>query len=240
MVFTITNHNSLPFSYKNHCYQIYKPKQGGHNIRGLKRMFNLIEVILSYYSRALVARIDLHPTYFSSDNKIMSKFLKSYIPKLEKQYKCKVIYFCAREQNTSHKQHYHLALMLSGHMIQHSEKLLTQLKSAWEECNAGTATFVERPFYIMYRGDKPSIVPVIYRLSYLTKEYTKELNRPAHDYLCNKIKLSVTRQDELSNDVLLVDPLITHRHYQQSQEKQHKGAMGFSSFLPAKGYLHEE
>jgi hypothetical protein len=137
MTFKITDYNSIKFSYKKHCYQIYKPKQDGHNIRGLKRVFNLAEVMLSYYARAAVVRIDLHPNGFNIDNKMMTQFLKGYISKLETQYKCKVGYFCAREQNTSDKEHYHLALMLSGHKINYPDKLLNQLKLAWEAHSKG-------------------------------------------------------------------------------------------------------
>lgn len=224
MTFKITDYNSINFGYKKHCYQIYKPKQDGHNTRGLKRIFNLVEVMNSYYARVAVVRIDLHPNDFNIDNKMMSQFLKSYTSKLETQYKCKVGYFCAREQNTSDKEHYHLALMLSGHKINYPDKLLNQLKLAWEAHSKGVAKMVDNPFYMMFRGDKASIDPVIYRLSYLTKKYTKERNKPAHDYLCNNIKLNENYKDEANDDALLVDPLITHRNNQKAQQNMEQAA----------------
>lgn len=224
MAFKITDYNSIKYSYKKHCYQIYKPKQGGHNNRGLNRLFNLVEVFHSYYSETAVFRADFHPNDFNIDNKMMSQFLKGYISKLETQYNCKVGYFCAREQNTSDKEHYHLVLMLSGHKINYPDKLLNQLKLAWEVYSKGVMKMVDNPFYIMYRGDKASIDPVIYRLSYLTKKYTKERNKPAHDYLCNNIKLNEKYKDDYNNDALLVDPLITHRKHQKSQQNMVQAA----------------
>jgi len=220
MSFTITRHNSLPYCYKNHCYQIHKPKHGGHIKGVLDRIFNSIEAMLSHYAKVFVVRIDLHPKGFSPDNSIMSQFLKSYIPKLERQYKCKVSYLCAREQGTeSPKQHYHLALMFSGHKINHPENLLKQLKSTWEDSNAGTAAYLSDSYYMMFRGVKSSIDSVIYRLSYLAKQDTKERNRPANHLLRNTIKLNGSYQDESNHDGLLVDPFITHRDHQQAQTK---------------------
>jgi hypothetical protein len=65
---------------------------------------------------------------------------------------------------------------------------------------------------------------VIYRLSYLTKKYTKERNKSAHDYLCNNIKLNENYKDEPNNDALLVDPLITHRNHQKPQQNKAQAA----------------
>jgi len=146
----------------------------------------------------------------------MSSFLRKLITKLEKQYKCKVGYLCAREQHKSDKQHYHLALLLSGHKIQYSDKLLKQIKTEWELHSQGTAYLVDSPYYMMHRGDKASIDPVVYRLSYLTKNVTKERNKPAHSYLCNEIKLRASYQAEPTNDRLLVDPYITHQQFQKT------------------------
>ena len=95
-MFKITDDNSFLFAYRNHFYSVYQPKSGTQNTVALKRVFRLFEIMLSYYSRVFIVRIDLHPQAFSVDNKVMSLFLKMFIAKLEKQYQCKVGYFCAR------------------------------------------------------------------------------------------------------------------------------------------------
>jgi len=217
-MFKITERNSSIFAYLNHFYNVYKPKKGDLNKTALNKVFRLCEIMLSYYSRVFIVRIDLHPIGFSADNKVMSIFLNKFISKLEKQYQCKVGYFCAREQNKSDKQHYHLALLLSGHKAMLPHKILTQLKNDWIQHCQGSVYFVDKPYYVIYRGDKASIDPAIYRLSYLTKNHTKEHNKPANSYLCNEIKLRKKQKDEECNERLLVDPMITHRAKQQDLE----------------------
>ncbi|MEM6190680.1 YagK/YfjJ domain-containing protein [Shewanella scandinavica] len=99
--------------------------------------------MLSFYSRVLVCRIDLHPGQCSADNQLINQYLKKLTHLLTKHYDCKVLYHCAREQNTSEVEHYHVELMLSGHKINHSEKLLSQAKSMWEQHSKGTVSFVD-------------------------------------------------------------------------------------------------
>lgn len=214
-MFKITDNNSFLFAYRNHFYSVYKPKKGTQNTVALKRVFRLFEIMLSYYSRVLIVRIDLHPQAFSVDNKVMSLFLKMFIAKLEKKYQCKVGYFCAREQNKSDKQHYHLALLLSGHKAMLPHNILTQLQTDWIQHCQGSVYFVDKPYYMIHRGDKASINPAAYRISYLTKNHTKEHNKPANSYLCNEVKFRAKYKGDLNNEHLLVDPVITHRAKQQ-------------------------
>jgi hypothetical protein len=215
MIFKITKQNSFLFAYLNHSYNVYKPKKGDLNKVALDRLFRLCQTMLYYYSRVFIVRIDLHPVDFSADNKVMSIFLNKFISKLEKQYQCKVGYFCAREQNKSDKQHYHLALLLSGHKAMLPHNILTQLKTDWIQHCQGSVYFVDKPYYVIYRGDKASINPAIYRLSYLIKNHTKEHNKPANSYLCNEVKLRKSQKGDECNELLLVDPMITHRAKQQ-------------------------
>jgi hypothetical protein len=155
-----------------------------------------------------MVRIDLHPRSYSPNNTSISSFLKQQINILEKQYASKVSYFCARERNTSDKEHYHLALFFSGHKIRHTNKVLPQIKQAWEKHSSGTANLIKSPYYMMYRGDKSSIDPVIYRLSYLTKNHTKELNKTARSYLNTRVQQHAKQNHQ--HDNLLVDHKITY------------------------------
>lgn len=212
-MFKITDNNSFLFAYRNHFYSVYQPKNGTQNTVALKRVFRLFEIMLSYYSRVFIVRIDLHPQAFSVDNKVMSLFLKMFIAKLEKQYQCKVGYFCAREQNKSDKQHYHLALLLSGHKAMLPHNILIQLQAEWAQHCQGSAYFVDKPYYMIHRGDKASINPAAYRVSYLTKNHTKEHNKPANSYLCNEIKLKAKFKGLSLGERVLVDPMITNHKY---------------------------
>ncbi|UML94180.1 YagK/YfjJ domain-containing protein [Shewanella xiamenensis] len=213
--FCINEHNSLLFAYKNHAYHVYKPKLKGLKKSIVNAIISDYEVMLSFYSRVLVCRIDLHPGQCSADNQLINQYLKKLTHLLTKHYDCKVLYHCAREQNTSEVEHYHVELMLSGHKINHSEKLLLLAKSMWEQHSKGTVSFVDNPFCIVLRGDKSSLKEAIYRSSYLAKEHTKELNGRAQGFLKNK--LTPIKNFEPETDLMLVDPSIT---FEKNRRKQ--------------------
>ncbi|MEI6858656.1 MAG: inovirus-type Gp2 protein [Shewanella sp.] len=206
-VFCINQHNSNLFAYKDHAYHVYKPKQKSLSKAIVNTIISDYEIMLSHYSRVLVARIDLHPHCYSADNQAIEQFLKQLEAFLTNEYQCKIVYHCAREQNTSDIEHYHLELMLSGHRVKHSSRLLTLVKAMWEMYANGTVSFVDNPFCIVHRGNKASLKHPIYRSSYLAKEHTKELNGEARSFLSNK--LLPAKGFDPTNDLMLVDPYIT-------------------------------
>ena len=216
MTFKITKHNSIPYAFKDHSYRIHKPKQGSHNNRILNKIFTLTEAMLSHYQRVFVVRIDLHMKEYSADNKILSDFLRVHNKKLAKEYGCIVGQLAVREQGTSDQQHYHLALFLNGGKIKHSGKLVRELTKLWKAHCGGFVPF-KTSAYMMLRGDKASIDPAIYRLSYLTKKLTKENNTKAKDFLNNKVPYKHACYEAIDNDVLLVNPEITLAYNQEKQ-----------------------
>lgn len=205
--FCINEHNSTLFAYKEHGYNVYKPKHKQLRKSIVNTIISDYEIMLSHYRKVLIARIDLHPNSYSADNKAINHFLKQLIELLASQYQCKVLYHCARERNISDTEHYHLELMLSGHKINHSSKLLSLVKAIWEKSYNGTVSFVENPFCIAYRGNKASLKEAIYRSSYLAKEHTKELNGKTKGFLSNK--LPPAQVFDPKTDLMLVDPYIT-------------------------------
>ncbi|WP_024608662.1 inovirus-type Gp2 protein [Pseudoalteromonas sp. TAB23] len=213
MTFKITTANSLEFIYKDHSYRVFKPKSKGQDLKALTKVFKHCESMLSHYSKVFVARIELSTKAYSANNQIFLMFIKKQLSILSKQYSSRVSYICARERNASSNHHYHLAVLLSGHKINHSHKLTHQLKHAWESQGLGSASFVKHPYYVMQRGNKQSVGPAIYRLSYLTKQATKEKHIKAHSYLFNKLIHSPERDCKRFKDILLVNPAFT---YQQS------------------------
>ncbi|MDC9531836.1 inovirus-type Gp2 protein [Pseudoalteromonas sp. Angola-7] len=215
MTFKISTTNSVNFIYKDHSYRVFKPKTKGQDLKALTKVFRHCECMLSHYSKVLVARIDLSTKSYSINNQAFLKFIKKQLSILTKQYNCKVSYICARERNTSSNHHYHLAVLLSGHKINHSSKLTYQLKHAWESEGLGSASLVKHPYYLMHRGNKFSIEPALYRLSYFTKRATKEASIKAHSYLFSKLEYSTEHVDKRFNDMLLVNSAIT---YQQNKE----------------------
>lgn len=217
--FCITKHNSMLFAYKYHAYDVYKPDHKCLNKSIVNTIITDYEIMLSHYKRLLVARIDLHPNQYSEDNQSITQFLKQLQQLLQAQYQCKVIYHCAREQNTSEIEHYHLEVMLSAHKIKHSYRLQSLIKAMWEMHANGTVSFVENPYCITYRGDKASLKSAIYRSSYLAKEHTKELNGKAKGFLSNK--LAPVKDFDPTTDLMLVDPEITFDNNQRKQAFEH-------------------
>lgn len=217
-MFCINKHNSTLMMYKDHAYHVYKPSSQGLKPHLVKKIISTCEIMLSHYSRVMVIRIDLHPRQYSTDNNQINQFLKQQANTLSQQYKCKVQYLCTRERHHSEIQHYHVALMLSGHKINYPHKLLNQLKSLWERAG-GIASLVDNPFNIMCRGNKSSLKHAIYRLSYFAKTVTKKLDIKARSFLCNKIPPAASFDD--TKDTFLVDPIITAKINQHRVKAQH-------------------
>lgn len=206
MSFLKTKNNTELFPFKDHSYPRYK-SNSGHDEKAINQLCTLIEKTLSYYSVQSIIRIDLHPDKYSDNNKVISTFLVKEIKKFKKMYDCRVCYFFAREQSTSDKQHYHLALFFSGHKVKSAYAIEQRIKGEWKaHCN-GSTHFVEKPLYLVKRGDKDSLNPAIYRLSYLTKKHTKENNDKAKSYGSSRIRYKGTIPE---NDILFVNPEITY------------------------------
>lgn len=211
--FCITKYNSTLFAYKNHAYQVYKPKQKSLSKALINTIISDYEIMLSHYSRVFVVRIELHPKSYSEDNQAIMHFLKRLTTVLSSEYQSKVLYHCAREQETSDREHYHLEIMLSAHKVKHSERLLSITEAMWKMHSGGTVAKVDNPYCIVYRGDKTSIKPALYRSSYLAKQHTKELNGKTKGFLHNKLKPSDTFDP--ATDLMLVDPNITYTKKQR-------------------------
>ncbi|MGL5360604.1 MAG: YagK/YfjJ domain-containing protein, partial [Shewanella sp.] len=219
--FCIHERNSSLFAYKNHAYRVYKPKEQGLIHSAMKTIIADYEIMLSHYARVFVARIDLHPRHYCPDNQPIQAYLDQLVKRLEEKYQTKVIVHCAREQDSSDREHYHLAIMVSGHKVNHSTKLLALAKTLWESHTQGTVAFVDNPFCMVYRGNKASLKEAIYRSSYLAKKHTKERNGKVKGFLHNKLTASKTFNP--ATDRMLVDPNITFTHKLRAQ--QHKQAV---------------
>lgn len=213
--FCINKHNSSLYAYKDHAYYVFKPKQKGLTKNIVNTIIADYEVMLSHYARVFVIRIDLHPNKYSANNREIRVFLKQLSTFLSSEYQSKVIYHCAREQETSELEHYHLEIMLSAHEINHSDRILSLIRAMWEMHSNGTVAYVDNPFCIVYRGNKASLKYAIYRSSYLAKEHTKELNGKVRGFISNK--LEPVKNFDLTTDLMLVDPELTFKKNNQRQ-----------------------
>lgn len=203
--FNITPHNSQRYVYNDHSWPIYKDSyQSLCSKRILKKSFELVESMLARYSRVVMVRIDLKPRSFNADNKLIKQFLHGLQIALTQQYQSNVGYLCAREQNSSDKEHYHLALFISGHKLQHPEALQKKISERWQRETQGSCYLVRHPYYTLRRGDKDSIDPAIYRLTYLAKSSSKQLNPRATSYLCSGIMPEKQRRASIDLPYLLL------------------------------------
>lgn len=202
MRFKITEKNSQLFPYKQHAWHVYADKL---NKKHLTKVFQYIETMLLSYSRVMVLRVDLFPQKFNANNKHIMQCLDKLTQYLSSKYQCKCSYICAREQNSSSREHYHLALLLSRHKIKHPDSLLKLIKHHWLQFDGGSIHIPKNCYYMLIRGIKLSIENAIYRLSYLTKTKSKELNpKGVSDVIFSRLSIPEAI-NQGCNDILLVD-----------------------------------
>ncbi len=208
MCFAITKDNSYLYGYKQHAWNVYLDKQAKLPTKAVNKTFGVFEAMLSRYSKVFVLRVDLHPQSFNQDNQLISQFLSEQQSKLKTRYQCECALICAREQKTSNKEHYHLAIFLSGHEIRHSTGLVESLRNDWNAISGGSMHIPENCYCNVYRGDRRSLVSAVYRVSYLTKRSTKELNPNGCAGLIFRIP-QAQKAENHDTDLLLVDPKLS-------------------------------
>lgn len=163
--------------YNNYGLPVYSWKK--YNIYPEKKIMNKIILLLgdslSISKRITVIRFDLHLQKYSDKNESITNFSK----KLLSEFKCKykkyfIKLFWVREQNNSQSQHYHCALFVDGNVIHHSASLQNMVSSCWKEINNGTHSIPKNCYYLCQQSDMSTLANIIYRLSYLAKNVTKE------------------------------------------------------------------
>ena len=148
-----------------------------------------LDAAISIHKRVLVLRLDFHVNYYTETNNKLSKFMKNIIQWLNRHYGIKKVgYQWVREQKRAKKQHYHLALILDGDLIQYPSKVNEIFREKW--LPNGSMYIPDNCFY---RIDKHNLKEmreeVIYRVSYMAKSRGKQY-RPAQtkDYYSTRLK----------------------------------------------------
>ena len=137
-----------------------------------------LDAAISIHKRVLVLRLDFHVNYYTETNNKLSKFMKNIIQWLNRHYGIKKVgYQWVREQQRVKKQHYHLALILDGDLIQYPSKVNEIFRGKWLPNGS-----MRIPDNCFYRIDKHNLKEVrekvIYRVSYHAKSRGKQY-RPA-------------------------------------------------------------
>lgn len=156
----------------------------------LKAISAQLHGMLSYHSKVLVLRMDLHLDRFTTDNRELSRFIDKIKRHLSEHYKAKRLgYIWVREHEKAKQQHYHLALMIDANKIQHPGKLINWIEQRWENRNHPKPYTPEHCFYIVQRGNQTVLLNTFERLSYLAKTRGKGYRDNAvNDYSSSRIK----------------------------------------------------
>ncbi|SON50412.1 YagK/YfjJ domain-containing protein [Vibrio tapetis] len=164
-------------AYLNYCGEeqlIFYP-QAGVIKKILVKSYKQLDTMMSCYSKVSVVFLQIHQKEFTEDNKQMALFIKRFQQRLSKIYPCRFAYIWVREQASAQSQHYHLAIMLSGHLCQSTRGIDLLCKDVWEQINPLNFSFkVRNRIYRIHRTDKQhELRAARLRLSYLAKIHSK-------------------------------------------------------------------
>lgn len=173
---------SKDYCYLNTVWNTYNHASGMQN-DFIDRMFEVLHYHLECSSKVFILRFDLHLPSYTSNNQCISQFQKQLYRHIDRQIskrnrtykkalKHKTLLW-AREQASSHAQHYHCVLLLDGQLFNHSKNIQQWVESLWEALTGGTVPNIKHPYYNLHRNDLMTRQKVIYRLSYLAKKAGK-------------------------------------------------------------------
>ena len=175
------------FKYKGEMMTIQQGKQGAY-VEILNKMIEQLDCSIKIHKRVLTHRFDLHPNYYSDDNKVLSRFVNRIKQEILRKYGILNIgYIWVREQERSKKQHYHLAIFLDGNKIRHPSKINALIKEKWMAY--GHMSVVPKPYKYIDKHNLEKIrLEVIYRISYLAKVRGKGCrNSQTKDYGASRL-----------------------------------------------------
>lgn len=181
------NIRTEPFIFNEQIWQIMCFSKG-INRKLMFRIMEQIAALFSHYSRLLVIRIDFRSYASAPDNETMSSIMAKISSRLKRRYSCRVGFIWVREQ-TSDKPHYHASLILNGHKVNHSARIVKLVEELLEHDTAMGFFLPKNCYYLIHRNCSESQQAAIYRLSYLAKNATKG-KRPSQtkDYATSRYK----------------------------------------------------
>ncbi len=134
-----------------------------------KRMIGQVDAMLSYHSKIHIVRFDLHQPDFTPDNRRITEFNNLLHSRLKARYKLDRIGFAwVRELERAKQQHYHFALILDGHKINHPQQVLELAAELWRFMD-GSLWIPKHCYYNVLRGDHTELQAAIWRISYFAK-----------------------------------------------------------------------
>lgn len=162
-----------------------------------------LDSMLSHHRKVFVFRIDMRVERYTGDNKVITKFLRSFIPWLKRRYDLKRVgYVWCREVETAKKQHYHLVFMIDGTAVKTMKTITDKVKdiafmqdlSPW---------IPKSPSYLIERkhleyGDYTKYKEAFRRASYIAKERGKKVKgEKVNSFQTSRIKPRLNEHGEV-------------------------------------------
>ena len=182
----------------------------------LQRTYECLQRALEKYNRVCVIRFDLYVPedcyhHAISGNQLIGAFIASLRAKIaysqrrsralgNRVHETDVDYIWCREVSTQGRLHYHVAILLNhnayafiGRFNLESNNLYSRIHQAWASALAiysedilGYVHIPRNPFYEVIREDFSSINEAFKRLSYFSKQDSKEYSRGFHTFGCSR------------------------------------------------------
>lgn len=155
----------------------------------LKRLYGQLNNFLSHHSRLLFLRQDIRVYQYSTDNKLMSDFMRSLRRNLKRHFGfSRVGYLWVRELSKATKQHYHLILLLDGNKVQHPANVIRIAEETAYKVEIPKPYTPKKPYLLISRNDSEGFCKAIYRGSYMAKTRTKQCNKKIRSMGCSNIR----------------------------------------------------
>jgi len=165
------------------------PKYGCY-VEILERMKQQIDAMLSYHSRVIMVRVDLHIEDYQPDNTVVSSFLRTLRKRLLSKYGLKRLGFVwVREKERAKSQHYHLALFIDACKVQRPHNIISKVETLWQSRSHPKPFTPKNCYYIIKRDEPETLIKPFQRLSYFAKVRGKGYkNKTANDFSTSRIK----------------------------------------------------
>ncbi|HDM8230066.1 TPA: inovirus-type Gp2 protein [Vibrio campbellii] len=184
------------YRYHELAYRIfYRPS--GIDKKILQSSFDLAHNWMNYYSKFCAVILQLHQYEPSKNNHQLRLFLSKLTKALAKHYNTPNIgYFWVREHSNRDKQHYHLAVLVSGHCCQHSRIIDEFANSLWKQQDTKNFSYKvkNRIYNVKRHGDNKEWLALLTRLSYFAKRDSKGKHPTRHNFGRSQL-LATTRSN---------------------------------------------
>lgn len=123
-------------------------------VEPLQRFKREIDAMLSHHNRVFILRMDVHVDAHSPTNEKITRFLRSYVSRIQRNYKTKNVgtIWC-REVEKVKKQHYHLAVMVDGSNATRVSKELLRMADEVAKHQKLSIGYCDNASYLIKRTD---------------------------------------------------------------------------------------